>query len=115
VGRFGKVIGSVTCVLIFTAFPFASAPWFFFVTFKMIAPFMDPITRAKIKFVYDTVDGKQENTKATTNEWVHLHDFISSDQLETDFGGNYPYKYDLETYWKQLLTYTGNPYKVIDY
>jgi hypothetical protein len=21
----------------------------------------------------------------------------------------------LETYWKQLLTYTGNPYKVIDY
>ncbi|KAI8337695.1 CRAL-TRIO domain-containing protein [Chlamydoabsidia padenii] len=91
------------------------SPWFFFVTFKMIAPFMDPITRAKIKFVYDSVDGKQENTKATTNEWVHLHDFISSDQLETDFGGNYPYKYDLETYWKHLLDYTGNPYKVIDY
>ncbi|ORZ14206.1 CRAL-TRIO domain-containing protein [Absidia repens] len=91
------------------------SPWFFFVTFKMIAPFMDPVTKNKIKFVYDNVDGKQDNTKATTNEWVHLQDFISNDQLETDFSGDYHYKYDLETYWDQLLDYTGKPYKVIDY
>ncbi|CAO3591868.1 unnamed protein product [Absidia cylindrospora] len=91
------------------------SPWFFFATFKMISPFMDPVTKNKIKFVYDNVDGKQDDTKATTNEWVHFKDFISNDQLETDFGGDYPFRYDLETYWKSLLDITGDPYKVIDY
>lgn len=76
---------------------------------------MDIVTKSKIKFVYDNEDGKQDNVKATTNEWVHLHDFIDSDQLETDFGGDYPFKYDLVTYWECLLDSTGNPYKVIDY
>ncbi|KAI9028893.1 CRAL-TRIO domain-containing protein, partial [Phycomyces nitens] len=28
------------------------SPWFFFATFKIISPFMDPITKQKIKFVY---------------------------------------------------------------
>jgi hypothetical protein len=76
---------------------------------------MDIVTKSKIKFVYDTQDGNQDNVKATTNEWVHLHDYIDSDQLETDFGGDYPFQYDLATYWKSLLDSTGNPYKVIDY
>ncbi|KAI9306925.1 CRAL-TRIO domain-containing protein [Cunninghamella echinulata] len=89
------------------------SPWFFFVTFKMISPFMDPVTKNKIKFVYDA--GGKSDTKATTNEWVHLKDHISSDQLETDFGGDYHFKFNIDTYWKKLLEYTGSPYKVIDY
>ncbi|CAO3650446.1 unnamed protein product [Cunninghamella blakesleeana] len=89
------------------------SPWFFFVTFKMISPFMDPVTKNKIKFVYDA--GGNTDTKATTNEWVHLKDHISSHQLETDFGGSYHFKFNIDTYWKKLLEYTGNPYKVIDY
>lgn len=76
---------------------------------------MDIVTKSKIKFVYDTQDGNQDNVKATTNEWVHLHDYIDSDQLETDFGGDYPFQYDLATYWRCLLDSTGNPYEVIDY
>lgn len=79
----------------------------------MISPFMDPVTKNKIKFVYDA--GGNSDTKATTNEWVHLKDHISSNQLETDFGGSYNFKFNIDSYWKKLLEYTGNPYKVIDY
>ncbi|KAF7727985.1 hypothetical protein EC973_006750 [Apophysomyces ossiformis] len=89
------------------------SPWFFFATFKLISPFMDPVTKAKIKFAYDT-DGKND-TKATTNEWVYLKDYIPENQLETDFGGSYHFSYDLEKYWTALLNRTGAPYKTIEY
>lgn len=90
------------------------APWFFFATFKLISPFMDPVTKNKIKFVYDSKDEK-DNTKNTSNEWVHIQDYIPPDQLECDFGGRYNFTYELEPYWSSLLEKTGNPYKVIEY
>ena len=82
-------------------------------TFKMISPFMDPVTKNKIKFVYDA-NGKQD-TKATANEWVHIHDYIAPDQLESEYGGDFFFKFDIDTYWDRLLETTGKPYKVIDY
>ncbi|KAG0172852.1 hypothetical protein DFQ28_009816 [Apophysomyces sp. BC1034] len=94
-------------------YPERLAPWFFFATFKIISPFMDPVTKAKIKFAYDN-DGKND-TKATTNEWVYLKDHIPENQLETDFGGSYNFSYDVEKYWTALLNRTGNPYKTVEY
>ncbi|KAI8979179.1 CRAL-TRIO domain-containing protein [Mycotypha africana] len=89
------------------------SPWFFFATFKVISPFMDPVTKNKIKFVYDGQEGKKE--KSIGNDWVHLKDYIEPDQLESDFGGEYNFEYDLESYWNALLEKTGKPYKIIDY
>ncbi|CAO3651149.1 unnamed protein product [Mucor fragilis] len=89
------------------------SPWFFFATFKIISPFMDPVTKNKIKFVYD---GKEEKeNKNTSNEWVHMEEYIEPDQLECDFGGRYNFTYELEPYWSALLAKTGNPYKIIEY
>jgi hypothetical protein len=76
---------------------------------------MDPVTKSKIKFAYDGKDEKQENAKNTTNEWVHMDDYIDVDQLEGDYGGRFNFTYELEPYWTALLEKTGNPYKVIDY
>ncbi|ORX63165.1 CRAL/TRIO domain-containing protein [Hesseltinella vesiculosa] len=89
------------------------SPWFFFLTFKMISPFMDPVTKNKIKFVYD--DSGKQDTKATTNEWVHIQEHIPKDQLETEYGGDFAFKFDIDTYWDRLLQVTGKPYKIIDY
>jgi hypothetical protein len=89
------------------------APWFFFATFKVISPFMDPVTKNKIKFVHD---GNQEKeSKNTSNEWVHLEEYIEPNQLECDFGGRFNYSYQLEPYWNKLLEKTGSPYKYIEY
>lgn len=74
---------------------------------------MDPVTKNKIKFVYDS--NEEKDTKSTSNEWVHIKDYIEEDQLECDFGGRFNYLYELEPYWSLLLEKTGRPYKVIDY
>lgn len=74
---------------------------------------MDPVTKNKIKFVYDS--NEEKDTKSTSNEWVHIKDYIEEDQLECDFGGRFNYLYELEPYWSSLLEKTGKPYKVIDY
>jgi hypothetical protein len=74
---------------------------------------MDPVTKNKIKFVYDGKDEKNNNS--TNNEWVHLDEYIDPARLERDFGGAFDYSFELEPYWSALLEQTGNPYKVIDY
>lgn len=110
----------VKCKLIYTVFSFlfidfpcSVAPWFFFATFKIISPFMDPVTKNKIKFVHD---GSQEKeNKNTSNEWVNLEDYIDPGQLECDFGGRFNFSYEIESYWSALLEKTGNPYKIIEY
>ncbi|KAI7897049.1 CRAL-TRIO domain-containing protein [Mucor mucedo] len=89
------------------------SPWFFLTTFKIISPFMDPVTKNKIKFVIDGKDNKE--TKSLSNEMVHLEDYIDLDQLECDFGGHFNYQFELEPYWKLLLEKTGDPYKIIEY
>ncbi|KAG2234083.1 hypothetical protein INT48_006228 [Thamnidium elegans] len=83
------------------------------VAFVIISPFMDPVTKNKIKFV---VDGKEDkDTKNLGNEMVRLDDYIDPEQLECDFGGHFNFEFELESYWTALLEKTGNPYKVIDY
>lgn len=74
---------------------------------------MDPVTKNKIKFVYDGKDEK--DAKNTGNDWVHLSDFIDPEQLECEYGGRFNFTYELEPYWSTLLEKTGNPYKVIEY
>ncbi|KAI9494364.1 CRAL-TRIO domain-containing protein [Zychaea mexicana] len=105
------------------------SPWFFFATFKVISPFMDPQTRAKIKFVYDKNNKKTSSSSSSSNkeqqlespsaevnaQWVHLEDYISPDALETEFGGNHSFAFHIEYYWNALLGRTGAPYEVLEY
>ncbi|KAI8380663.1 CRAL-TRIO domain-containing protein [Choanephora cucurbitarum] len=90
------------------------SPWFFVATFKVIAPFMDAVTRNKIKFVIDDKDDKEKKSDIS-HDWVNLKDYIDADQLETDYGGSFNYAYQIEPYWQSLLEKTGNPHKIIEY
>lgn len=64
------------------------APWLFFGAFKLISPFIDPVTRKKIVFV----KGSPEKRAAALLEHFEL------DQLETAVGGSSAYVYDAEAY-----------------
>ncbi|KAJ8660559.1 hypothetical protein O0I10_003606 [Lichtheimia ornata] len=86
------------------------SPWFFFTTFKLISPFMDPVTKAKIKFAHDEDKGKSNNS-----DWVSLRDYFPAKTLERAYGGTFNFQYNITNYWKALLEKTGNPYKVVDY
>ncbi|KDQ62926.1 hypothetical protein JAAARDRAFT_28896 [Jaapia argillacea MUCL 33604] len=52
--------------------------------YKGISPFLDPVTRDKIKFNPD------------------LLELIPKEQLFTEFGGEYEFEYDHEKYWEQI-------------
>jgi hypothetical protein len=52
--------------------------------YKGISPFLDPVTRDKIRFNAD------------------LTELIPRSQLFTAFGGDYPYEFEPKAYWEQL-------------
>ncbi|CAD6903081.1 unnamed protein product [Tilletia controversa] len=68
-------------------------PWFFTLFFRVVSPFVDPITRQKILF----------NPSMTS--------LANPDQIATQWeGGEYDYEWDFDSYWSQLLDYCGvNP------
>jgi hypothetical protein len=53
--------------------------------YKGISPFLDPVTRDKIRF----------NPTLT--------ELIPKSQLHSDFGGDYPYEFEPKAYWDQLV------------
>ena len=55
--------------------------------YKGIAPFLDPVTRDKMRFNPD------------------LFELVPREQLDADFGGDYAFEFDHEAYWNQLIEY----------
>jgi len=55
--------------------------------YKGIAPFLDPVTRDKMRFNPD------------------LFELVPREQLDADFGGEYAYEFEPESYWDQLIEY----------
>lgn len=62
-------------------------PWWINAFFSGIGPFMDPITRDKIRF----------NPKLT--------ELINEDQLDCEYGGTYNYEFHHDKYWPTLTDF----------
>ncbi|CAK1362446.1 CRAL-TRIO domain-containing protein [Cercospora beticola] len=56
-------------------------PWYVNAFFKVISPFIDPVTREKMKFNED------------------MSNYIPKEQLWNEFGGDVPFDYDHSIYW----------------
>ncbi|CAH1767021.1 14875_t:CDS:2 [Entrophospora sp. SA101] len=80
-----------------------NAPWYFWSFFKLISPFIDPVTKSKIKFV----DLNNSCNDKSNSGWVNLTDLIPKEQLETEYGGTNSFEYHHETYWSILLEKIG--------
>jgi len=59
-------------------------PWVVWGFFKLITPFIDPLTRQKLKFNED------------------MRQYVPEQELWTEFGGKLNFEYDHETYWPAL-------------
>ncbi|TFK42079.1 CRAL-TRIO domain-containing protein [Crucibulum laeve] len=57
--------------------------------YKGISPFLDPVTRDKMRFN------------------PNLLDLIPAAQLDADFGGVHAYEFEPESYWEQIVTACG--------
>jgi len=60
-----------------------NAPFMFEVFWKMISPFVDDVTKAKVKLLKH-------------DDFTELHEAVELDQLETDYGGTNQYIYSFE-------------------
>eukprot|EP01133_Synstelium_polycarpum_P015523 gene15523-18437_t len=67
---------------------FLDVPVVFHMAWKVISPFLNEVTMAKVRFV----NSKKVNGKRVFPE---LLDYVSADQLETDFGGENQYEFNL--------------------
>jgi len=57
--------------------------------YKGISPFLDPVTRDKMRFNPD------------------LSELIPSSQLDADFGGDFHYQFEPNSYWEQIVKACG--------
>lgn len=82
-----------------------SAPWYFWCFYRIISPFIHPVTKSKIRFV--DVE-KQHEVKDLESEqkgiWSNLFHHVNPNMLESDFGGNFRFDYDHETYWTMITS-----------
>jgi hypothetical protein len=62
-----------------------TVPWYVSTFFKLISPFIDPVTKEKMKFNED------------------LKKYIPSQQLWKDYGGELNFDYDHQVYWPALI------------
>lgn len=66
-----------------------NVPWVVWGFFKLITPFIDPLTREKLKFNED------------------MRQYVSPQQLWKEFQGDLDFEYDHKTYWPALLKLCG--------
>ncbi|TXT15513.1 hypothetical protein VHUM_00016 [Vanrija humicola] len=66
-----------------------NVPWFFSAFYTAVSPFIDPVSRDKIRFN------------------PAILELIDADQLESDYGGSVNFVYDHGVYWKQLTEWVA--------
>ncbi|KAJ3106656.1 hypothetical protein HDU97_005808 [Phlyctochytrium planicorne] len=71
-----------------------NAPWIFNTLWAIVSPFLDAVTRSKVRFA--TI------TKFTKDVPNALLEGIDAKILETEYGGNLEFKYEEEAYRKNL-------------
>ncbi|RKP12006.1 CRAL-TRIO domain-containing protein, partial [Piptocephalis cylindrospora] len=100
-------------------------PWYFFTLFRMLNPFMDPVTREKVWFVdlerqknmsleeNASSEGSSSSSSASSpgdnNKYTSLLYHIDPVMLDEVMGGKIHMPFDHGPYWTQLLQETGGP------
>ncbi|KAJ2826955.1 hypothetical protein GGI24_002776 [Coemansia furcata] len=76
-----------------------SPPAYFVVFYRIVAPFIDPVTKSKIAFV----DLKGEKGKGRKDgDWVDIRELVHPDMLQSEAGGDWMYKFSQDAYWPVL-------------
>ncbi|KAJ3113788.1 hypothetical protein HDU96_002927 [Phlyctochytrium bullatum] len=77
--------------------------WYLWVFFKLLGPFLDPVTKSKIHFVNIS---KQLEMNATgvkeehgTAGWTNILFYVDADQLPKHYGGEFEFEWDHAAYW----------------
>ncbi|KAJ2475230.1 hypothetical protein IWW56_005514 [Coemansia sp. RSA 2131] len=75
-----------------------SPPMYFVMFYKIVAPFIDPVTKDKIAFI----DVRGSKGKSEDGTWANILDYVESEQLQADAGGAWNFKYEQSAFWPEL-------------
>ncbi|KAJ2096353.1 hypothetical protein GGI09_004403 [Coemansia sp. S100] len=76
-----------------------SPPAYFVMFYRLVAPFIDPVTKSKIAFV----DAKGLKRKGRRDgDWVDIRELVDPRMLQLEAGGDWTYKYSQDLYWPVL-------------
>lgn len=78
-------------------FVLLNAPTVFYVFFKAISPFIDPVTREKINFIKGS----------PTEQRKQLEAFFDVEVLESGLGGDLSHEWDAEAYFAEDIAFTA--------
>ena len=77
--------------------------WYLWILMKMIKPFLDPVTAGKINLVDLTQVEKEKGKQLDgTAGYGSILDEIDPDQLLKEYGGEFEWDWNFETYWKLM-------------
>ncbi|TPX69863.1 hypothetical protein CcCBS67573_g06734 [Chytriomyces confervae] len=86
--------------------------WFIFGLFRIISPFMDPVTRAKVHFANvgpndhlnagtssSSTSSSDVNVEPGTGGWTNIFQYVDPSQLPAQYGGTHDFQYDHKVFW----------------
>lgn len=84
--------------------------WYVWVLFKILKPFIDPVTASKINFVdlRQEKQLKQEHNEKQASKlegmggYKSILDYIDADQLLVEYGGSFVMPWHFESYWDAI-------------
>lgn len=80
--------------------------WYLWVFFKLLRPFLDPVTAAKINLIDPEAEKKKSVDAAAAAEGMgtvsSIFHYIAPEQLLEEYGGSLNWKWNFEEYWKEI-------------
>ncbi|KAJ2899657.1 hypothetical protein IWW38_000901 [Coemansia aciculifera] len=76
-----------------------SPPTYFVMFYHLVAPFIDPVTKAKIAFV-DLAGVKGKG--CVDGAWVDIKELVDPSMLQSNAGGDWNYEFSQNEYWPAL-------------
>ena len=80
--------------------------WYLWVFFKLLRPFLDPVTAAKINMIDPEAEKKKNAESAAAAEGMgvvsSIFHYIAPEQLLEEYGGSMNWAWDFEDYWREI-------------
>lgn len=75
--------------------------WYLWIFFKLLRPFLDPVTASKINLVNPNEKDASTEGMGSVSAGDIFH-YIAPEQLLEEYGGVMAWKWDFDSYWKEI-------------
>ena len=74
-------------------------PSLFVLFFRIVSPFIDPVTKSKVSFVDSKASSSKPPGKEDDGPWINIEDYVPAETREVGCKGKLEWHYNHEVYW----------------